>query len=57
MNKRDAYSFLRINTILDKLRGAKYVSEVDVNTGFPNIPLELNSRKKTAFNVSRLGLF
>ena len=42
---------------MDKLRGAKYISKLDIHKGFHNILLEKKSREKTAFTVPGRGLF
>ena len=57
VTKKDTYPLPRINSILDKLRCAKYISKLDIHKDFLNIPLEMNSREKTAFTVPGRGLF
>ena len=54
---KDAYPLPQMNGILDKLRSAKYISKIDLLKGFHQIPLEKNSRDKTAFTVPGRGLF
>ena len=49
VTKKDAYPLPQMNGILDKLRRAKYISTIDLHKGFLQIPLELESREKTAF--------
>lgn len=53
----DAYPLPRINTILDRLREAKYVSSLDLKDGYWQIPLEEESKKYTAFTVAGRGLY
>lgn len=53
----DAYHLPKIDSILHKLRKAKYISKLDVYKGFLNIPLEKNIREKTAFVISGRGLY
>lgn len=53
----DAYPLPRINSILDRLREAKYISCLDLENGYWQIPMEENSRKFTAFTVPGRGLF
>lgn len=57
LTKKDAYPLPKIDSILQKLRKAKYISKIDINKGFLNIPLDLNSREKTAFTVPGRGLY
>lgn len=54
---RDAYPLPRINHILDKLRGAKYISTLDLRQGYWQIPLAPTSRQYTAFIAPNRGLF
>lgn len=37
-----------MNAILDKLREARYISTIDLNQAYVQIPLERNSRELTA---------
>lgn len=55
--KKDAYPLPQINSILDKLRKAKFISKINLHKGFLQIPLHPDSRAKTAFTVSGRGLF
>lgn len=39
------------NTILSRLGNAKYISSIDLQDAFWQIPLNVDSRPKTSFNV------
>lgn len=53
----DAYPLPQINSILDQLREAKYISTIDLKNGYWQIPLDAKSRPYTAFTVPGRGLF
>lgn len=53
----DAYPLPRIDTILNRLRDAKYVSSLDLKDGYWQIPMDKESRKYTAFAVAGRGLY
>lgn len=53
----DAYPLPRINSILERLRDAKYFSTLDLKNGYWQIPMEESSRIFTAFTVPGRGLF
>ena len=46
-----------MDTILDKLRRAKYLTKIDLRQGYHQIPLEKASRMFTAFSVPGSGLW
>jgi hypothetical protein len=46
---KDKYPLPRITELLDKLHGCKYLSTIDLKSGYWQLPLEKNSAKKTAF--------
>lgn len=54
---RDAYPLPHIEAILNKLRGTKFISTLDFKQGYWQIPLDIESRKFTAFTVPGYGLF
>lgn len=54
---RDAYPLPLIDTILNKVRDAKFVSSIDLKQAFFQIPLDETSRPKTAFAIHGRGLF
>lgn len=57
ITKNDAYPLPRLNSILDKLREARFISSVDLKSAFWQVPLEASSQEKTAFSVLGRGLF
>lgn len=52
----DSYPLPRTDSILNRLRNARYLSSIDLKSAFWLIPLEESSRPKTAFCVPGLGL-
>lgn len=54
---RDAYPLPRINSILEKLKTARYISTLDLKQGYWQVPLSKESRPITAFTVPGMGLF
>jgi len=56
VTERDAYPLPHIGATLDKLRGAKYLSTLDLKNGYWQVPLEPESRPITAFTVPGRGL-
>lgn len=57
VTKRDAYPLPRVDAILQKLSGARYLSSIDLKSAFWQIPLEKSSCEKTAFVVPGRGLY
>ena len=55
VTRRDAYPIPNIDTILDKLRQARYLTKTDLRQAYYQIPLEKASRKYTAFAVPGWG--
>jgi len=53
----DAYPLPQITATLDKLRGAKYLTTLDLKSGYWQVPLAPASRPLTAFTVPGKGLF
>ncbi len=53
---KDAYLLLRIDDILEALRGAKYFCSIDLTSGYWQIKVVDKDREKTAFG-SHLGLY
>ncbi|XP_036143394.1 uncharacterized protein K02A2.6-like [Monomorium pharaonis] len=53
----DAYPLPQIAATLDKLRGAKYLTTLDLKSGYWQVPLDTASRPVTAFTVPGKGLF
>jgi hypothetical protein len=56
VTERDAYPLPHITATLDKLRGAKYLSTLDLKNGYWQVPLTPQSRPITAFTVPGKGL-
>ncbi|XP_076300585.1 uncharacterized protein LOC143218903 [Lasioglossum baleicum] len=56
VTKKDAYPLPQINAMLDKLRGARYLSTIDLKNGYWQVPLTPASRPLTAFTVPGKGL-
>ena len=56
MTVRDAYPIPRIDDTLDSLQEAKFVSTLDLRSGYWQVEMDKNSRDKTAF-VTHKGLF
>lgn len=54
---KDSYPLPRIDSILQKVGNAKYLTSLDLTSAFWNIFLEESSRPKTAFQVFGRGLF
>jgi len=53
---RNAYPLPQINATLDKLRGAKYLTTLDLQQKYWQIPLTLENRVVIAFTVLGRGL-
>ena len=56
VTKRDVYPLPRIDDALDALGGAKYLSVVDLRSGYWQIPMAPEDREKTAF-ITHEGLY
>lgn len=56
VTERDAYPLLQIVPTLDKLRGARYLTTLDLKNGYRQVPLTPESRIITAFTVPGKGL-
>jgi len=56
-SEKDAYPLSHITATLDKLRGAKYLSTLDLKNGYWQILLSPESRSRTAFTVPGRGLY
>ena len=57
ITKKDAYPLPYMNSILDKLRTARYITTLDLSKAFHQVPLTPESRPITAFPVPGRGLF
>lgn len=56
MTIRDAYPIPRIDDTLDSLQEARFISTLDLRSGYWQVEMDQNSRQKTAF-VTHKGLF
>lgn len=54
---KDAYPLPRVSEILDRLGRSFYLSKIDLNDFFWQIPLSHDSKEKTAFSVPGHGLY
>lgn len=54
---KDAYPAPQINRILAQLGNTKFLSAIDLSDAFLQVPLEADSRSKTAFSISGRGQF
>lgn len=57
LTKKDAYPLPYVNSILDRLRDAKYLSSIDIKSAFWQVKVAEKDREKTAFTVPGRGLF
>ncbi|KAL6446826.1 hypothetical protein ACFW04_001334 [Cataglyphis niger] len=55
--EKDAYPLPQVTATLEKLRGAKYLSTLDLKQGYWQVPLESESRPITAFTIPGRGLY
>ena len=56
ITKRDTYPLPRIDKILDSLGKAKYFTSLDLASGYWQVEMNENNKKKTAF-VTKQGIF
>ncbi|KAL6416463.1 hypothetical protein ACFW04_013462 [Cataglyphis niger] len=56
VTEKDAYPLPQVTTTLDKLRGARYLTTLDLKNGYWQVPLARESRPITAFTVPGKGL-
>lgn len=57
LTRHDSYPLPNVDRILNSLRGAKFISSIDLRKAFWQIPLDAASREKTAFSVIGRGQF
>ena len=57
VTRMDAYPLPQVNAILDELRGARYLSMIDLKNGYWHVPLAEDCKPLTAFTVYGRGLF
>jgi hypothetical protein len=53
---RNRYPIPQIDDLLDQITGAKYISKIDLKSGYHQVPIEQTDVWKTAFK-SKEGLF
>ena len=51
LSKKDAYPLPQVNATLDTLKGAKYITTIDLRNGYWQVALTEESRPLTAFTV------
>ena len=56
VTKKEIYALPRIDDVLDQLGGKMYFTTLDLASGYFQIPIEKNSREKTAF-ITYDGLY
>lgn len=54
---KSKYALPQIDAILSRLGKAKYITSIDLQDAFWQIPLEESSKEKTAFNVPNRGMW
>lgn len=57
VSELDAYNLPRINSILEKLRSANFITTLDLANGYWQVPLAEESKPLTAFSIQGLGLY
>ena len=57
VTKRGAYPLPQVNATLDKLRGARYLSTIDLKNSYWHVPLTEASKPLTAFTALGRGLY
>ncbi|KAL7297476.1 hypothetical protein TKK_0009845 [Trichogramma kaykai] len=57
ITKKDAYPMHHIDSVLDNLRNAEFLSKIDLCQAYHQIPLHPDSKEITAFAVQGKGLF
>jgi hypothetical protein len=57
VTRKDAYSLPFIKVIFDRLRRARYISTIDLKSGYWQVPLTPASQPITAFTVPSRGLY
>ncbi len=57
VTKKDKYPLANINRIFGRLKQSRFFTSIDLKDAFFQIPLEEDSKEKTAFIVTGRGLF
>ena len=56
VSQTDAYPMPRVDELIDRLGGAKFITTLDLSKGYRQVPLRQEDREKTAF-ITQHGLF
>ena len=56
VTKKDVYPMPRVDETLDALEGAKYLTTLDLASGYWSVPIEETDKEKTAF-ITHCGLY
>ena len=56
VTRKDSFPLPRIDDAIDSLRGAKYFTTLDMQSGYHQVAMHPNSKEKTAF-ISHAGLY
>ena len=54
---KDAYPVSSMDVILDKFRGAKYISKIDLKNAYLQVPMKRGSKKYTEFTAPGKDLY
>lgn len=57
VTKKDAYPIPYVSSILDRLKGARYLSSIDIKSAYWQVPMKESSREFTAFTIPGRGLY
>ena len=57
VSRKDSYPTPHMDTILNKLKKARYITTIDLKSAYHNIPLSEESKEVTAFTIPGKGLF
>lgn len=57
VTKKDAYPLPYISSILDRLKGARFLSSLDIKSAYHQIAIKEESKELTAFTIPGRGLF
>ena len=54
---KDSYALPRVERVFDVLNGSKYLSTIDMKSGYHQVTVEESHKCRTAFTVGPLGFF
>lgn len=57
VTKKDAYPLPYISSILERLKGARWLSSLDIKSAYHQVAVKESSRELTAFTIPGRGLF